>query len=107
MSPRPGPHPETRGTLACALRINIFVECVGCWWCILLYEKQSVSSCLIQSPHSEPGPSVVCASGGGEVVTKPLFGNYPISRLENRLIPTPTPACILLYLQIQPHNMER
>ena len=59
----------------------------------MVYEKQSVSSCLIQSPRSEPGPSVVCASGGGEVVTKPLLGNYPISRLENRLISTrPRPA---------------
>ena len=94
----PAPHPETRGTLACALRIDILVECVGCWWCILLYEKQSVSSCLIQSPHSEPGPSVVCASGGGEVVTKPLLGNYPISRLENRLISTrPRPASCFIY----------
>ena len=101
MSPRPGPHPETRGTLACALRIDILVECVGCWWYILLYERQSVSSCLIQSPRS--GPSVVCASGGGEVVTKPLLGNYPISRLENRLISTrPRPASCLFIQHTDP-----
>ena len=93
MSPRPRPHPETRGTLACALRINGHFG--GMYWVVggIYFSMQAICFIVFNPKPPEPGPSMVCASGGGEVVTKPLFGNYPISRLENRLISTrPRPA---------------